>query len=193
MLSEIDIFEVMETIIEARNWLLVLLGSAGTFIGVRTFISSIKQRRIDNTYKTIDFIRKHISEEQINTFINLFHANNFLSGVEKNEFKFPDGRTDTVENMLSEGGCGNGDIQNMIELFTLLTPTFKNLEENIIWYEYGQIMSGLYHWTEQLEESERRDNIYPVENLFCYKFNIYMRSKNLDRLKLPVKFYTYLE
>ena len=128
------------TITELRNWLLLLLGTIGAFITIRTYINSTRQRKIDNTFKTLDFLRRHIGEKEIETFIELFHANNELSGVKYNEFKFADGRTDTIETMFSEGGCGNGDIHNMIEIFNLISPTLKDLEINIIWFEYGQIM-----------------------------------------------------
>lgn len=61
-------------------------------------------------------MRRHIGEKQIEAFIELFHANNELSTVKFNEFGLSDGRTDTIENMFSNGGCGNGDIHNIIEL-----------------------------------------------------------------------------
>lgn len=40
---------------ELRNWLLLLLGTIGAFITIRTYINSKRQRKIDNTFKTIDF------------------------------------------------------------------------------------------------------------------------------------------
>lgn len=46
---------------ELRNWLLLLLGTIGAFITIRTYINSKRQRKIDNTFKTIDFLRQHIS------------------------------------------------------------------------------------------------------------------------------------
>jgi hypothetical protein len=49
--------------------------------------------------------------------VKLFRANNEISGVKYNEFRFEDGTSDTIETMFSEGGCGNGDIHNMIEIF----------------------------------------------------------------------------
>lgn len=177
---------------ELRNWLLLLLGTIGAFITIRTYINSKRQRKIDNTFKTIDFLRQHISEQGIETFIELFHANNELSEIKHNEFKLSDGRTDPIEAMFSEGGCGNGDIHNMIELFNLISPTLKDLEINIIWYEYGQIMSKLYQWTNYLEEIEKstKEDKFPT---FYSNFNTYM-EKNITRILLkPTKYYTYIE
>jgi hypothetical protein len=110
-----------------RNWTLLVLATIGAIKSIRSFINSISQRKIDNTYKTIDFLRTHIQSEQIQTFITLFHANNELSGVKFNEFRFDNGHSDTIETMFSEGGCGNGDIHNMIELFNLISPTLEKL------------------------------------------------------------------
>ena len=82
-----------------RNWTLLVLATIGAIISIRSFINSISQRKIDNTYKTIDFLRTHIQSEQIQTFITLFHANNELSGVKFNEFRFDNGHSDTIETM----------------------------------------------------------------------------------------------
>lgn len=181
------------TLPELRNWLLLLFGIIGSFITIRTYMSSVQQRKIDNTFKTLDFLRRHIGEREIETFIDLFQANNELTGVKLNEFRFSDGRTDTIEDMFSEGGCGNGDIHNIIELFNLISPTFKNLDANIIWYEYGQLMTKIYFWTKYLEDqfaSQKGNNDFPI---FYSNFNAYMKRNEIRMLFKPRKYYTYAE
>ncbi len=180
-------------ITEVRNWLFLLVGTIGAFITIRTYINSIKQRKIDNTFKTLDFLRRHIGEKEIETFISLFHANNELRGVKYNEFKLADGRTDTIETMFSEGGCGNGDIQNMIELFNHISPTLKNLEMNIIWFEYGQIMSKIFQWTGYLEDDINNKETKNRCITFYSNFNDYMRKFEKKMLLKPMKYYTYAE
>lgn len=181
------------TLTEIRNWLLLILGTIGAFITIRTYINSTRQRKIDNTFKTLDFLRRHIGEKEIETFIELFHANNELSGVKYNEFRLNDGRKDTIETMFSEGGCGNGDIHNMIELFNLISPTLKELEINIIWYEYGQIMSKIYNWTKYLEEETEKQSTKDKYPAFYSKFNIFMKKNEMSMLFKPTKYYTYAE
>ncbi len=68
------------------NLILLILAIVGAFISIKTFINSTKQRRIENTYKTLDFLRQHIKQNEINTFIKLFNANNELIGAARNEF-----------------------------------------------------------------------------------------------------------
>ena len=123
---------------ELRIWLLFLFGIIGGVITIRSFSLNNEQRRIDNTFKVLDFLRRNISKEQINAFITLFQANNPL-GVPYDEFRLKNGKTEKVSDMFSEGGCGNGDIHNMIELFELIAPLLikKQINENLIWYEYG--------------------------------------------------------
>ncbi len=183
----------MLTMTELRNWLLLILGTIGAFITIRTYINSTRQRKIDNTFKTLDFLRRHIGEKEIETFIELFHANNELIGVKFNEFKLADGRIDTIETMFSEGGCGNGEIHNLIEIFNLISPTLKDLEINLIWFEYGQIMNKIYHWTKYLEDEI--DKKYSKENhpTFYSEFNAYMSKANQKILFKPTKYYTYAE
>ena len=187
------IYDEILILSELRNWLLLLLGTIGAFITIRTYINSTRQQKIDNTFKTLDFLRRHIGEQQIETFIELFQANNELSGVKHNEFKFNDERTDTIEYMFSEGGCGNGDIHNMIELFNLISPTFKDLEIDIIWYEYGQIMGKIYQWTKYLEEETEEKSQKDKYPQFYYKFNAYMKKKEISMFFKPTKYYTYAE
>jgi hypothetical protein len=178
---------------ELRNWTLLVLATIGAYVTIRNFINSVKQRKIDNTFKTLDFIRNHIKSEQIETFIELFHANNELKGDDYNEFKFQNGRSDTIEFMFSEGGCGNGDIQNMIELFNLISPTIDKLEKEIIWYEYGQIMNKLYQWTEYLEKHELKNGSSLDHDKFYSKFNVFMKKNWKNMLFKPTKYYTYAE
>ena len=54
-----------EILTELRNWLLLLLGTIGAFITIRTYITSTRQMKIDNTFKTLDFLRRHIGEKEI--------------------------------------------------------------------------------------------------------------------------------
>lgn len=179
--------------VEIRSWILLTLATIGAFVTIRNFIRSTRQKRIDNTYKTLDFLRTHIQKEQIQTFIEMFHANNELSGVAINEFNFPDGRKDSIEYMFSEGGTGNGNIHNMIELFNLISPTLKDLKKEIIWYEYGQIMNKLYQWTSYLEKQESKQNSIEKEKKFYSDFNKFMKNNWKDMIYKPTKYYTYAE
>jgi len=205
----------IEIIPEIRNWIIIVLGLIGAIVTLITFNANIRQRKLDNTFKTIEYLRKHITQDQINTFIELFHANNELSGAKYNEFKLKDGRIDTIENMFSEGGCGNGDIHNMIEVFNLISKSLnkKMLSDELIWYEYGQIMSTCYRWTKYLEENNEnvvdltrkegmKNNDYKKylkfmkQNLnlmtsFFLDFNRYMGKTKV--IRKPMKYYTYIE
>ena len=178
---------------ELRNWILLALALLGAMITLKTFINSTQQRKIDNTFKTLDFLRRHIGDAQIKTFAEAFHANNPLTGVNPNEFNYQGGRTDTIETMFSEGGYGNGDIHNMIELFNLVAPTLAKLDANIIWYEYGQIMSKVYEWTKYLEVQTSGNNPESDCPNFFAGFNSYMKRNNAKMLFKPVKYYVYGE
>lgn len=173
-----------------RNWLLLILAIIGAFITIKTYISSIKQKRIENTFKIVEFLRTHISEADIKVFIELFHANNENSGGKYNEFILENGNIDTIENMFSEGGVGNGSIHNIIEIFNLISPTLNNLDINIIWFEYGQIMLKVHQWTKYLEEKLYREE-KSYKNIFFYNFNKFMKKHERKQLFKPIKYYTY--
>ncbi len=176
-----------------RNWIILILAIIGAIITIQTYIKSLEQSKLENTFKTLDFLRRHITENEKLKFIQLFHANNELSGVKFNEFRFEYGQTDTIETMFSEGGCGNGEIHNMIELFSLICPTLETLEIDIIWYEYGQIMSKIYHWTKYLEDEVDETFNQANKKSFYSDFNAFMDKHYEKMLAKPIKHYTYLE
>ena len=93
---------------ELRIWLLFLFGIIEGVITKRSFSLNNEQRRIDNTFKVLDFLRRNISKEQINAFITLFQANNPL-GVPYDEFHFRNGKTEKVWIGLPDGKPGSGD------------------------------------------------------------------------------------
>lgn len=211
---------MIDLLLKNKDSILLLIAVVGFFLTIRTFSLNVKQRKIENTFKILDFMRKHISSGQIETFIELFHANNPL-GVPPREFHFKNGRKDTVDNMFSEGGCGNGDIHNMIEIFNLIAVNLNRgeLVDDLIWYEYGQIMTKCFEWTDYLEKDgpgkqyydevlkrsdasglwERyklrkllRPHIDPKRSFF-YHFNRFMRKQRKKQVNRPVKYYTYVE
>ena len=207
----------MELLEELRPWIILVLAIIGSIITINAFLQNLKQRKLDNTFKTLDFLRKHITKEQIDTFIYLFHANNPL-GVPHNEFHLKNGQVDTIENMFSEGGCGNGDIHNIIEVFNLISKSLNKglLNIDLIWYEYGQIMTKCYEWTKYLEENRynhvdllsRKGNMSKKEykefvkmmhkqmdgvlNMFD-QFNHFIDKNNKKLIWIPNKYYTYIE
>ncbi len=87
--------------------------------------------------------------------------------------------------MFSEGGCGNGEIANMIDLFNLVCPTLAKLEKDIIWYEYGQIMGKIYQWTNYLEDLESTE----PDHRFYDRFNQFMKKYYTDMHFKPSKVY----
>jgi len=119
--------------------------------------------------------------------------------------------------MFSEGGCGNGDIHNMIEIFNIVSSTLlKNkIDENLIWYEYGQIMRKCYEWTKYIDDHKyefvdlsRKPGMNAKEyrdfkrmwrkqlkgiGRFYQVFNKYMDQAKKRLLSAPVKHYTYVE
>tara|TARA_R110002051_G_scaffold317932_2_gene399640 strand:+ start:1592 stop:2176 length:585 start_codon:yes stop_codon:yes gene_type:complete len=187
---------------EIRNWTLAVLAITGAVITIRTFRNNNQQRKLDNTFKTLEYLRKHIGEEQIERFIELFQANNPITS-QPNEFKLPDGQVQYVEDMFSEGGCGNGEIYNMIQVFDLVARSLnkKLLKTELIWYEYGQMISKCYEWTSQMEEMDKEQfpSLSETDQKFIKKYDSFYHhlnkfmKKNDDLMIGPTKMYTDIE
>nr|VFJ52176.1 MAG: hypothetical protein BECKFW1821A_GA0114235_10353 [Candidatus Kentron sp. FW] len=92
----------MTFIVEHKDIIVIILGMIGFFMALRTFRFNLQQRKIENTFKILEFMRKHIGTEQINTFIEAFHANNPLGG-HVNEFQYPNGRKEHLDDFFLRG------------------------------------------------------------------------------------------
>jgi len=143
-------------------------------------------------------------------------------GVPPLEFHYRDGKKEHLDNFFSEGGSGNGDIHNMIEVFNLISINLlKNeLVEELVWYEYGQIMTKCYEWTYYLETKgpsiqyynevlERSSDMSWFDKIklkrtflnqyidpkstFSFFFNKYMEKNKKKNIRRAVKHYTYIE
>lgn len=193
-----------------RKWLTLFLGVIAAYITIQTFKENIKQRKLENTFKMLDYMRRHISDEQIETFKALFEANIASSecrATPYNEFHFDNillkrnkiltfddtFSVERIEDMFSEGGCGNGDIANMIGVFNLISKYLneKKLSKELIWYEYGQLLITCYRWTKYLDEiTDFREN----KITFYDEFNKFMRNVEGSNLLIQsTKSYIYLE
>lgn len=208
-------------IIAYKDVVIVILGIIGFIMTLRTFRFNLQQRKIENTFKVVDFMRKHITQKQIDTFIEAFHANNPI-GIPPHEFHYQDGEKQHLDYFFSEGGRGNGDIHNIIEIFNLVSISLlKNeLKESFIWYEYGQIMRKCYEWTGYLSGPNGPNSQYYDEvldranekswfekrklnkflkqykdpkNSFSFHFDKYMRKASVKNHNKAVKYYTYIE
>lgn len=193
----------LKEIAEIRNWTLAFFAVIGAFITIRTFRNNNQQRKLDNTFKIINYLRKHIGNEQIERFIELFQANNPITS-KNNEFKFSNGYTEFVEDMFTDGGCGNGEIYNLIQLFDLISISLnKNLlKTELIWYEYGQMISKCYEWTSQIEKKDKEQfsklsssdrKFMKKYKSFYYNLNQFMKKNSDIMIKLPTKMYTDIE
>ena len=188
---------------ELRNWIIACLAIIGAIITIRSFRNNNKQRKLDNTFKTLDYLRKHIGKEQIDKFIILYQANNPITSG-KDEFKLPDGQIQHVKDMFSDGGCGNDEIYNMIQVYDLIAKSLNNnlLQTDLIWYEYGQMMSKCYEWTKQLEKIDRKEfeNLSSIDKSFkinhksfYHNLNKFMEKNNELMIDFPTKMYTNIE
>ena len=47
-----------------RNWIILILAIIGAIITIQTYIKSLEQSKLENTFKTLDFLRRHITEHE---------------------------------------------------------------------------------------------------------------------------------
>ncbi|TXK70857.1 hypothetical protein [Mesonia sp. HuA40] len=133
----------------------------------------------------------------------MFQANNPITS-KKNEFKFLNGQTEFVEDMFTDGGCGNGEIYNLIQIFDLISISLNKdlLKTELIWYEYGQMISKCYEWTSLIEKKDKEQlpnrssedqKFIKKYKPFYYNLNKFMKKNNDIIIKLPTKMYTDIE
>lgn len=166
----------------------------GVYIALKTYPESLKQSIISNTFKMLEFVQQHITDKYIERFIELLNANNPLNGCKENEFKFSNGVISYAEDMFSKGGCGNGEVVNIIEVLNYISKKLlnKELDEDLIWFEYGQIMTNCYKWVKIQYEGSLK--IYKnKEDIFFYYFYRYMLKNQEKMLYKLSKVYWHCE
>lgn len=185
---------------ELRGWITLISAVIGALIALATYENSVKQYMLDNTYKTLDYLRKHITQQQINTFIKLFKAYYTPEGISNKAFVIK-GEKQLVKDMFSDGGCGTPEIHNIIEVFNTVgkVASDKSLNDNLIWYEYGQIMETCHRWIEivdeemikELEKQGAPKESYTPMSVSYSQFSAYVKKYNES--EYPMKYYVSAE
>lgn len=181
-----------------RNWGLFIFALVGAWLAVRTFNINLRQRKLENTFKLLEFMRSHIDQIQVEKIISLFHANNPLAGHPE-KFVFNDGSEEPVVYMFSEGGCGNGEVHNALEVFNLAADPLlsQSVSVDMVWYEYGQLMHITNDWLNYIDEHGEKAPTFKGKKVIYEKiqpwptFQEFMKNKP-DYGK-PMKYYTYAE
>ena len=173
--------EYMEVI---RSWGLFALAIIGSIIALKNFSANNEQRKLENTFKVLAFLKEHITDQDKERFVELFQANNPLAGTPE-LFRFENGGEQSVADMFSEGGCGNGSIHNILEIFNLVSKELlaETIRVEMVWYEYGQIMSKCHEWVEKSFKGER----HPWPDFMTFM------ASNPSQKYGALKFYTYAE
>ena len=159
----------------------LLVGAGGLFVSVAALMENTRQRKIENTFKWLNLIKATITNEHLKTFKRLYRANSPIIGAKSN-FIFDDGKNELVDYMFSEGGCGIGHIQEIIEIFNLVCEILikNDLVDRVFLFEYGQLMLTCHRWTLFLESDEGPNKKYVDE--------VMERGKNLNWLdKFKIK------
>lgn len=190
-------------IIEMLKSLVIIVGGV---IGLYTYRNQQKQRRIDNSFKTLEHFAKNINQEDIETWEEIVRRSYESCGAELGYFVTYD-KNEKIELVsfstlfATEGKRlyvpdftqGNSAfyidaIRRMAEQFNLIGYQYisKNIDFNIIYFELGQLMDNIYNWIDKIDDLEHKN--FVTKQWFPYFIKMYKNTAK-ERENLPQKTY----
>lgn len=175
-------FELIELICTIAIAIITIVGGC---IALITYRANVKQTKINNTFTMLEFARTQISKKHIEEYIKHKNANESYGKY----FVFEDGKKFKVEDLLTTGFMTN-EIYDIIKTFNLICMKLLNndLDEDIIWFEYGDMMLYCNHWTETIFNSHA-GIVTCQEDILFFCFNLYMDKNARKMLSKPFKYY----
>lgn len=175
---------------ELRNWLTFLFIMIGGFITIRTYLSSQKQRRLENSFRLIELFNTSLNKGDIDEWRNLFHGSSEPAGAIDGHFVQYNGTEISqipFSALFTEGPPDNGAIERMAEIFNLICyeALEKTIDFKVVYFQLGQLMDTTYKWLNTIEIH----NGSFIEDNYPYYYKFYKQNKLLQKPKWPRKTY----
>lgn len=141
---------------EIRNWVTLLLAVFGGIVGFRQYLIGQRQRRLENSFRIIDWFERTIHDETIEQWRQIFHAASEPAGASPGHFvHIANGHRSELpfSSLFTEGTPDNGAIERLAEVFDLIGHYAKDqtIDLRIVYFQLGQIMDTIHYWLNMIE------------------------------------------
>lgn len=166
---------------EIRGWIQLFIFAVGGLVGIIVFIQNSRQRKIENSFKLISWIKENWQNDEIDSWKNLVQATYEGTGSEPGQYATENGNISSLGDYFCEGSPDNGAFSRTVELcdivcFELLQGT---LEERLVWFEFGQVLHSTHRWVEGIEPDMSGDLF--IERSYPSLVRYFKKRKPFDR------------
>lgn len=131
---------------EIREWVTLVLVVGGVFIAWRTYLASLRQQRLENSFKMLEMFERNLGPGDMQAWMDIFQGSYEGTGVKAQHFYWRDGEQWPYESLFSEGPPDNGAVSricNQLELM-FLEVNAKTVEMRVLYSHLGQLMRHVY-------------------------------------------------
>ncbi len=191
-------------LIEFIKSLVIIFGGV---IGLYTYLNQQNQRRIDNSFKTLEYFAKNISKTDIGTWEEIVSKSYegtgakpgyfIVFGKEKKRKQVPlstlfytEGKRLIIYDSSQENSILYVDaIRRITEQLNIIGYQYisKNIDFKIIYFELGQLIDIIYAWIDTINDPEHKN--FVTEEWFPDFIKMYNNTVK-QREKLPKKTFT---
>lgn len=177
---------------EVRGWIQLLIIAIGGLIGIIAFAQNSRQRKIDNSFKLISWIKENWQKDEIDSWKNLVQATYEGTGSKPGQYVSEEGDISSLGDYFCEGSPDDGAFSRTAELcdiicYELLQGT---LEERLVWFEFGQILHSTHRWIGGIEPDTSKISF--LEQSYPSLARYFKKRKPFDR-KWPSRVLIYAE
>ena len=135
----------MVVVAEIRDWLTLVLVVTGVVIAWRTYLSSLRQQRLENSFKMLEMFERNLRDGDLEKWMEIFVGSSEGSAAPLGSF-YLDGNEFEFLDLFSEGPPDNGAVSRILDQLELicLEANAQSVELRVIYSHIGQVMSHVY-------------------------------------------------
>mgnify|MGYP003644496619 CR=1 FL=1 len=135
----------MASIGEIREWVTLLLVVGGVLIAWRTYRASLRQQRLENSFKMLDIFESNLRDDDLEKWMEIFRGSSEGTRITPGNFYFG-GSEFRFTDLFSEGPPDDGAVSRILDQLELicLEANAKTVELRVIYSHIGQVMRHVY-------------------------------------------------
>jgi hypothetical protein len=141
----------------AREWVAFVFVIVGGTVGLRSYLSSQRQRKLENSFRMIDLFYKTIDSKVISQWHEIFISSSELAGAPYGHFMDSENATRPLSDLFSEGPPDNGAIVRIAQQFNLISHEIMDgtVNTRIVYFEFGQLMETVHEWLMAVDKEHK--------------------------------------
>ena len=162
-----------------REWISFCFLIVGGSIALRTYVINQRQRRLENSFRLINFFKESLQENDIEEWRKMFYA---VFDAKDGHYVSEEKGEQPLSDLFDVPPPDNGATARMAEQFELLSQEIlvNTVNLKLVYFELGQFMNYVHQWLKSIDNSDRKKPF--IEEYFQNFDKMYKRnSKKFEK------------